>query len=280
VGSYVGGDITAGILCTDFASGTDELCLFIDIGTNGEIVLGNDDFLLSCACSAGPAFEGGGIEMGMRASIGAIERVEIDPETYKVSCEVIGGGQPEGICGSGLISLVAELFSRGIIDMRGKMDRTGKFPGVVSGSKNARYYVVPPQNGTNGVYISENDIDNFIRAKAAIFSACTTMLNSVELDFESVTEFYIAGGFGRYINIEKSQILGLLPPLPEENFLHVGNSALAGAFMALVSEKHRKKIAALANRITYIDLSTEPKYMDEYVAAMFIPHTNQKLFQV
>ncbi len=278
VGSYVGGDITAGLLCTDFAAGTDELCLFIDVGTNGEIVLGNDDFLLSCACSAGPAFEGGGIEMGMRASAGAIERVEIDPETHKAAYAVIGGGKPLGICGSGLISLVAELYRRGVIDQRGEMDRTGKFPQVAVNGKNARYYVVPPEEGNTGVYISENDIDNFIRAKAAIFSACVTMLNSVELDFDSVTKFYIAGGFGRYINIEKSQVLGLLPLLSEESFCHVGNSSLTGAFMALTSKKHRDKIEALASRITYIDLSTEPKYMDEYVAAMFIPHTDQKLF--
>lgn len=280
VGSYVGGDITAGLLCTDFASGTDDLCLFLDIGTNGEMVLGNNDFLISCACSAGPAFEGGGIEMGMRASVGAIERVEIDPKTGKLTFEVIGGGKPVGICGSGLISLIAELFTRGIIDQRGKMDRSGRFPEVAAKGKNARYYVVPPQNHETGIYISENDIENFIRAKAAIFSACTTMLNSVELEFENVTKFYIAGGFGRYINIEKSQALGLLPLLPEQSFFNVGNSSLAGSFMALVSKKHRETITMLANKMTYIDLSTEPKYMDEYVAAMFIPHTNQKLFPV
>lgn len=279
VGSYVGGDITAGILCTDFASGTEEVCLFIDIGTNGEIVLGNNDFLLSCACSAGPAFEGGGIEKGMRASKGAIERVEIDPETGVASYSVIGGGAAKGICGSGLISLVAEMFDKGIVDQRGKMNQSGKYAAISLQGKNARYYLVPPQGNETGVYLTENDIDNFIRAKAAIFSACVTMLNSVELDFDCVTKFYIAGGFGRYINIERSQMLGLLPMLPEENFLYIGNSSLAGSFMALVSQKHREKIAELANRITYIDLSTEPKYMDEYVAAMFLPHTDARLFQ-
>lgn len=279
VGSYVGGDITAGLLCTDYAPGTDEVCLFIDIGTNGEIVLGNNDFLLSCACSAGPAFEGGGIEKGMRASKGAIERVEIDPQTGEAAYDVIGGGKARGICGSGLISVVAELFEKKIVDQRGKMDRSGRFPTVHAEGKNARYYIVPPTDGDMGVYLSENDIDNFIRAKAAIFSACTTMLNSVELDFDCVTRFYIAGGFGRYINVGNAQTLGLLPMLPEENFFYIGNSSLAGSFMALLSEDHRNRILELANRITYIDLSTEVKYMDEYVAAMFLPHTNQKLFE-
>lgn len=278
VGSYVGGDITSGLLCTDFAPGTDDICLFIDIGTNGEIVLGNNDFLLSCACSAGPAFEGGGIEKGMRASQGAIERVEIDPETGEAVCDVIGGGTPRGICGSGLISLVSELFHTGIIDPLGKMDRSGKYPSVDAGNKNARYYVVPAEGDDTGVYLTENDIDNFIRAKAAIFSACTTMLGSVDMDFDCITKVYIAGGFGRYINIANAQTLGLLPMLPEESFAYIGNSSLAGAFMSLLSEKHRDKVLELANRITYIDLSTEVKYMDEYVAAMFIPHTNQKLF--
>ncbi len=279
IGSYVGGDITAGLLCTDFALDTEEICIFIDIGTNGEIVLGNNDFLLSCACSAGPAFEGGGIDMGMRASQGAIEGIEIDRETCDCKVSVIGGGKAKGICGSGLISVVAELFEAGIIDQRGKIDRSGKYKNVVAESKNARFYITPQSENDAGVYITENDIDNFVRAKAAIFSACVTMLNSVELDFDSISKFYIAGGFGRYIDVEKAQILGLLPRLDADKFVYVGNSSLLGSQMALLSEKHRCKVKELANRITYVDLSTEAGYMDEYVAAMFLPHTNMRLFE-
>lgn len=278
VGSYVGGDITSGILCTDFTRETEEVCLFIDIGTNGEIVLGNGDFLMGCACSAGPAFEGGGIERGMRASSGAVERVDVDPETGVCAYSVIGGGEPKGICGSGLISLLAQLLEAGIIDPRGKLDRSGKYPPVKVVGKTARYIITPPSGDSPGVYLTEHDIDNFIRAKAAIFSACVTLLKSVDMDFAAIDKFYIAGGFGRYIAIDRAQTLGLLPRLDGEKFLYIGNSSLSGAFMSLVSERHRNKVMELANKITYIDLSTEPGYMDEYVAAMFLPHTDMSLF--
>lgn len=278
VGSYVGGDITAGLLCTDFAMDAEDISLFIDIGTNGEIVLGNNEFLLSCACSAGPAFEGGGIEKGMRASRGAIEHVEVDPATGESKYSVIGDGKAQGICGSGLISVLAQLFEGKLIDPRGKLDRSGKYSAVQAEGKNARFYIVPSEGDDTGVYLTENDIDNFIRAKAAIFSACVTLLKSVDLDFDSISKFYIAGGFGRYIEIEKAQTLGLLPCLEGEKFLYIGNSSVTGSFMALLSETHRDKIMELAGRITYIDLSTEVGYMDEYVAAMFLPHTNMSLF--
>jgi uncharacterized 2Fe-2S/4Fe-4S cluster protein (DUF4445 family) len=278
VGSYVGGDITSGILCTDFVMDTEEVCLFIDIGTNGEIVLGNGDFLMGCACSAGPAFEGGGIERGMRASVGAIERVEIEQESGECEYFVIGGGKAKGICGSGLISLMAQLLDAGIIDQRGKLDRSGKYGAVTVVGKTARYTIVRPDGDDPGVYLTEHDIDNFIRAKAAIFSACVTLLKSVEMDFDAIDKFYIAGGFGRYIAIDKAQTLGLLPCIDERKFLYIGNSSLTGAFMSLLSEKHRNKVAELANRVTYVDLSNEAGYMDEYVAAMFLPHTDMKLF--
>jgi uncharacterized 2Fe-2S/4Fe-4S cluster protein (DUF4445 family) len=279
VGSYVGGDITSGILCTDFAKGSEEVCLFIDIGTNGEIVLGNGDFLLGCACSAGPAFEGGGIERGMRASAGAIERVEVDRESGECRCFVIGGGVPEGICGSGLISLMAQLLDAGIIDQRGKLDRSGRYAPVTVVGKTARYIMTPPSEDSVGVYLTEHDIDNFIRAKAAIFSACVTLLKSVDMSFGAIDKFYIAGGFGRYIDIDDAQTLGLLPCLDCGRFLYIGNSSLAGAFMSLVSERHREKVSELANKITYVDLSSEAGYMDEYVAAMFLPHTDMSMFR-
>jgi len=278
VGSYVGGDITAGILATDLASDTEELNLFIDIGTNGEIVFGNNDFLLSCACSAGPAFEGGGIEMGMRASQGAIETVIVDKENGTCDYKVIGNGTPKGICGSGLISLVAQLFETKIIDPRGKMDISGKWQNVVENGKNARFYIVPETESFKGVYITEADIDNLIRAKAAIFSACLVMLKSVEMDFDCLSHIYIAGGFGRYIDINKAKTIGLLPNVEDEKFVFIGNSSLAGTHMCLISEKHDAKMRELASKITYMDLSTEAAYMDEYVSAMFIPHTNEKLF--
>ncbi|MBQ3273695.1 MAG: DUF4445 domain-containing protein [Christensenellaceae bacterium] len=271
VGSYVGGDITAGLLCTDFAKDSEDTDLFIDIGTNGEIVFGNADFLLSCACSAGPAFEGGGIEYGMRASQGAIETVSVaDDGTAEFS--VIGGGEEKGICGSGLISLIAQLFEKGIIDSRGKFDTSGRFASVTDRDGKPVYEI-------GRICITEADIDNLIRAKAAIFSACRTLLKSVEMDFDCINNFYIAGGFGRYIDIEKAQAIGLLPKIDREKFKFIGNSSLAGSYMSLISPSHREKISEMAGRITYIDLSTEAGYMDEYISAMFIPHTDESLFR-
>jgi len=279
VGSYVGGDIMSGILCTDFAVGAEDICLFIDIGTNGEIVLGNSEFLLGCACSAGPAFEGGGVERGMRASNGAIDHVDVDPQSGKCRYSVIGGGRALGICGSGMISLLAQLLNAGIIDQRGKLDRSGKYSSIQSDRKKSKYFITDGGENSPDVYITENDIDNFIRAKAAIFSACVTLLKSVELTFDDVSKFYIAGGFGRYIEIDKAQTLGLLPPLDQDRFMYIGNSSLTGAFMSLLSEKHREKEMELANRVTYVDLSVEAGYMDEYVAAMFLPHTDMSIFR-
>jgi uncharacterized 2Fe-2S/4Fe-4S cluster protein (DUF4445 family) len=261
VGSYVGGDITSGILCTSLAANFDELILFIDIGTNGEIVLGNHEFIFACACSAGPAFEGGGIKHGVRARVGAIERVIID-DSGKPEIHTIGDAPPIGICGSGIISAIAELFRKGIIDSAGKFSK-----------RNGEYALC------EGMGISETDIDNFIRAKGAIFSACQTRLASVGFSFDDVDRFYVAGGFGRFLDLEDARTIGLLPRLPDEKFTFLGNTSVIGAYLAMICEECRAKEHELAARITYMDLSSESKYMDQYTAALFLPHTDQKLFE-
>jgi uncharacterized 2Fe-2S/4Fe-4S cluster protein (DUF4445 family) len=274
VGSYVGGDITAGLLCTDlFEARKDSpasppagessggLVLFIDIGTNGEIVLGNKDFIFACACSAGPAFEGGGIKHGVRASKGAIERVVIN-EDGKPEIFTIGGVPPIGICGSGVISAIAELFRKGIIDSAGKFQQ-----------KNGEYFLC------EGISICESDIDNFIRAKGAIFSACQILLDNAGMTFNNVEKFYVAGGFGRFLDLEDARTIGLLPRLPNEKFAFLGNTSILGAYLSLVSEERRTKMLELAGKITYMDLSSEPKYMDRYTGALFLPHTDRNLFE-
>ena len=281
VGSYVGGDITSGLLCTELSTDSEDVCLFIDIGTNGELVLGNSDFLLGCACSAGPAFEGSGIENGMRASNGAIETVEVDKETGFAKCTTIGQALPIGICGSGIISLISELFSTGWIDAAGKLDRTRKSAFIEAQGKNGKYIIVPASESGNGkeIFITEADIDNFIRAKAAIFSACHIMLEKISMNFDSLSKIYIAGGFGRFLNIKNSKIIGLIPNLDEDRIKFIGNSSIIGAYMTLVSKKHRDKQVQIARRITYIDLSNEPDYMSQYTAALFLPHTDLRLFE-
>ena len=275
VGSYVGGDITAGTLCTPLASlceddDKSEIILFMDVGTNGEILLGNDEFILGCACSAGPAFEGGGIEFGMRASRGAIDHFKIG-ENGSITIKTIDDAPPAGICGSGTISIIGEMFNHGIIDAAGRL--TDKMPDKIKKDKKPYQFYV-----TDEITISEADIDNLIRAKGAVFSACRTLLNNMGLTFDDIDKIYIAGGFGQYLNIENAKAIGLLPNISEEKIIYLGNASILGAYQILLSEEKEKKVLETADRITYIDLSSEPGYMDEYLAALFIPHTDAELF--
>lgn len=280
VGSYVGGDITAGLLCTDLASDSEEINLFLDIGTNGELVVGNNEFIMTCACSAGPAFEGGGIMCGMRASGGAIESVKIDAETGVPVLKTIHGAKPQGICGSGIISLLASLFSSGWIDSAGKFDRSRLNPRIRVEGRQAFYLLANGDESETGnpLLISEAEIENVIRAKAAIYSACSLMLNQLDIGFESIASFYIAGGFGHFLNLEDCITIGLLPDIDRNKFKFIGNSSLLGSYMLLISKEYQQKQKALSNRMTYLDLSTDPAYMDHYTAALFLPHTDLSRF--
>jgi uncharacterized 2Fe-2S/4Fe-4S cluster protein (DUF4445 family) len=281
VGSYVGGDITAGILCTDLADDGDEVCLFMDIGTNGEIVIGNREFLLTCACSAGPAFEGGGIECGMRAAHGAIEKVEIDPATGLATCRTIGQVMPRGVCGSGMISLLAQLLQTGWIDAAGKLKRSAPSEAIQINGRQAAYTLVSAKESATGraIVIDENDIENIIRAKAALYAACALLLTQVGMEFHNLGKVYIAGGFGRFLDLDSAITIGLLPNLPRDRFHFIGNASLAGSRMALLSEKHRERQRRHARRMTYLELTTDPSYMNEYTAALFLPHTNPERFR-
>jgi uncharacterized 2Fe-2S/4Fe-4S cluster protein (DUF4445 family) len=275
VGSYVGGDITAGLLCTDMAAESEDINLFIDIGTNGELVIGNRDFLVTCACSAGPAFEGGGIDNGMRAAMGAVDNVEINRETGAASYRVIGNVPAKGICGTGMISLLANLFLTGWLDAAGKLNRERKCPAITVNGRQAYYTIVPAGESASGkpLTISETDIENIIRAKAAVYSAASLMLEQVGLGFDDFSNVYIAGGFGRFLDIEKAIVIGLLPDLEREKYRYIGNSSLMGAYLVLVSQEYRRRQVELAERMTYVELSTDPAYMHQYTGALFLPHT-------
>lgn len=298
VGSYVGGDITAGLLQTALAADGEAVRLFLDFGTNGEVVIGNGEWLMACAASAGPAFEGGGVSCGMRAMAGAIESVRIDPATRRPAVSVIGGGPPEGLCGSGLVDLLAEMTSAGLIDPSGKFLTERLLPErellerespslereslLVPGDsgRNPAWTIIPAADTRHGrpITISEHDIANLLRTKAAVYSACAVMLKSVGLDFDAIVEVYVAGGFGRYLNLEKSIAIGLLPDLPRERFTYLGNSALTGAHALLCSAAARRKVIELADRLTYVELNADPAYMSEYTAALFLPHTDSDRF--
>ena len=280
IGSYVGGDITAGTF-SSMIWNRDEMSLFIDLGTNGEIVYGNRDFLMSCACSAGPAFEGGDISCGMRATDGAIESCTIDPKTMEPTFGIIGpeGQKPVGLCGSGIIDLIAALYRCRIITAKGIFCREGK---RVAHDHHGcgRYILATPEESATGREISLNevDIDNFIRAKGAIFSAIQTMLSSIDMDVSMIDDVYVAGGIGSGINMGNAVTIGMFPDIPLEKFHYIGNSSLSGAYAMVLSDEARDKVHEVARNMTYLELSTTPGYMDEFVAACFIPHTNSAIF--
>ena len=278
IGSYVGGDITAGALVSMIWNNP-EMSLFIDLGTNGELVFGNSEFQMSCACSAGPAFEGGDISCGVRATDGAIEACTIDKETMEPTMTVVGGAAPAGICGSGIIDIIAELFRCGIINGKGKFVREGER--ILHDEHGMGSYVLAWQKDTGGmkdVVINEVDIDNFIRAKGAIFSATQTMLASLGFDASVIERVYVAGGIGSGINMKNAVTIGMFPDIPLEHFHYIGNSSQAGAYAMLLSSQAREKVFELGRSMTYLELSNEPGYMDEFVAACFLPHTDASLF--
>lgn len=280
IGSYVGGDITAGTLASEIWN-SEEFSVFIDLGTNGEIVFGNSDFLMSCACSAGPAFEGGDISCGMRATDGAIEAIKIDKETMEPTLSVIGdeGQKPIGLCGSGIIDIIAELFRCGIISAKGQIIREGKR--VKVDEDGMKSYVIAFKEDTGSVKdveITEVDIDSFIRAKGAIYSGIITLVESLGFDMSVVDNVYVAGGIGSGINMKNAVRIGMLPDIPLEKYKYIGNSSLAGSYAMLLSNEAEDKVAELASSMTYLELSTHPGYMDSFVAACFIPHTDMYLF--
>ncbi len=277
VGAYVGGDIVAGVLSSGMYR-TDLLTLFIDVGTNGEIVLGNSDWLIACACSAGPAFEGAGVRCGMRATEGAIDEVIIDGRTLEPTCRVIGGGPPRGICGSGLISALAEMVVTGVVDKAGRIRRDLSTPRIRHGEHGVEYVLAWGEDGRPDIVLTEVDINNLIRAKGAIYAGFSILLKSLELDFSMVEQILIAGSFGQYINLEKAIQIGLLPDLPWSRFRYLGNTSLLGAYQTLLCREMREVAAQIASKMTYLELSADNRFMHEYTSALFLPHTNLEGF--
>ena len=279
ISSYVGGDIVAGVMGSGIYR-ADELTLFMDIGTNAEIVIGNRDWLACAACSAGPAFEGGGVQFGMRATKGAIEDFSIHPRTFEPMNVTIGSVRPKGICGSGLIIMVATLFEIGIVDSKGKYNRDLETSRIRE-TDGVWEYVVAWQADTQidrDIVLTEIDIENLMRAKAAIYSGCQTLLDEVGLDISMIEQIILAGGFGSYIDLEKAMTIGLLPEIDPERVTFVGNSSLMGARMSALTNRIRLDVAEVIQRMTNFELSETPSYMDHYVAALFLPHTDMDNF--
>ncbi len=275
VGSYVGGDITAGVISSGMYA-TEKLTLFIDIGTNGEMVLGTKDWMLSCACSAGPAFEGGGVRHGMRAAEGAIEDVYIDDATLEPSFRTVDDAPAVGICGSGLIDLLGELFITGIVDRSGHIDRIAPTDRVRVLDGVPEYVVCRAGEGgaEKDIALTEPDITGLLRAKAAIYAGFEVLCASVGVDLTDIEQIFIGGAFGQYLNVEKAIRIGLLPDQPVERFHFLGNTSALGAFAALLCVNIRHEVTDVASKMTYLELSADNTFMDEYTSALFLPHTD------
>ncbi|MGC9195063.1 MAG: ASKHA domain-containing protein [Syntrophobacteraceae bacterium] len=276
VSSYVGGDITAGVYACGMHD-QEQISALIDVGTNGEIVIGNNEWLVCCSASAGPAFEGAGIKCGTKAILGAIEKISIVGES--VHYETIGGQKPIGVCGSAIIDGIAELLSSGIIDQSGKfIDLDHPMVQVVD--EVPELIVAPGEHTGTGepIVITEDDISNLIKTKGAILAAMRVLLKTLQMDFMDLEKLYVAGGFGAHLDIEKAIFIGLLPDIPKERIRFIGNSSLAGARMALMSAQAFHRMEEIASRMTYIELSVHPDFMNEFIAALFLPHTDVQLF--
>ena len=277
--SYVGGDIVSGMIYTGLHR-EDPLTLFIDVGTNGEIVLGNKDWLMTASCSAGPAFEGGGIRWGMRAEEGAVEKVTIHPDTVEPALGIIGDVPPRGICGSGMIDLISEMLLCGIIDPRGKFALDPSHPRMMKDEYDTAYVLAFAEDTAmqRDLTFTESDINSLVLSKGAIYAGFTVLLAEAGLDFSMVDRIWVAGGFGQFLDIDKAVTIGMLPDIDRAKFEYLGNSSIGGAYMALLSGQYRKEARRISNNMTYIDFSSNSRFMDEFTSALFLPHTNQNAF--
>lgn len=276
---YVGGDIVSGVLYTGFHQHK-ELTLFIDIGTNGEIVFGNNEFLITAACSAGPAFEGGGIRWGMRAEDGAIEKVELDPVTFEPNYLTVENKPARGICGTGMIDLLSEMLLKKVIDQNGRFIVETGHPRYTLFKGEPAYILEFAENTglDENIIFTQSDIKSLTLSKAAIYAGFNILLEQVGMDFSTVQQMIITGGFGQFLDIEKAVTIGLLPDIAREKFHYMGNSSIAGAYMALLSNTFRQQASAISNAMTYLDFSTHTKFMEEFTRAQFLPHTDENLF--
>jgi uncharacterized 2Fe-2S/4Fe-4S cluster protein (DUF4445 family) len=279
VSSYVGGDIIAGIMASGMYR-TSELTLYMDIGTNAEIVIGHKDWMVCTAASAGPAFEGGGVKFGMRASRGAIEDFSINPENYEPMIITVGNKKAKGICGSGLITLAAKLLETGVIDSRGKFNQTLETPRIRKTDDIWEYVLVYRENTEidRDITITEPDLDNLIRAKGAMYSAALTLLDEIGLGVKDIERVVLAGGFGSYVDLESAITIGLLPEIEPEKVTYLGNGSLLGCKINSLTNALRRDVSNVVNMMTNFELASTPSYMDHYMGALFLPHTQLNYF--
>lgn len=274
VSRFVGGDAVGDVLASGLFE-SPEISVLIDMGTNGEVILGSKGWLFSSSCAAGPAFEGWGIRFGMRSVEGAIEHLKINPETLRSSYAVIGGSsvRPRGLCGSGLIDAMAEMFKAGLLDALGKIQVKRESPLVRRGLDGLEYVVVPAAETdiNRDIVITQRDVDNLMDSKAATCAAVSVLMKKVGLKVSDVENLYLSGAFGNYMDPESAVTIGIFPDFENARVVQLGNGAIAGAYLALMSVEKREEAVEIAETMTYYDLTADPDFMDEYSAAFFLP---------
>lgn len=281
VGSFVGGDITAGILASGMHR-RKELSLLMDMGTNGEVVLGNSEFLVACSASAGPAFEGGSVTCGMRATAGAIDSVKIFHHQLAVSATTIDDRPPVGLCGTGLIDALSEMLLSGIVDRSGQfqVDRAAdRFRKTEEDGRPEFLLVSTRESGSQrDVVISQADVENLIRTKGAIYAAADSLVQSVGVSFDDLRRVFIAGAFGNRLDVSSCVTIGLLPDVPVERIRFIGNSSVAGTKLVMLSRQMSEEVQQIRDSISYQELMVDPGYMEKFTSACFLPHTDLSRF--
>ncbi|MGA2386311.1 MAG: ASKHA domain-containing protein [Candidatus Bathyarchaeia archaeon] len=275
IAGFVGADAVADVLATGMHK-MSKVCLLMDIGTNGEVFVGNKQSIVACSCAAGPAFEGMHIEYGMKAGTGAIERVKIDAETLDVEFVAIDDGKPVGICGSGVVDAVAEMFRCGVINQRGDFNKNleSKRLRAVNGETK---FVVAWKNETilgSDITISRRDIQEMQLAKAALHTGATVLMNKRNVVEAGIEHVYIAGAFGKYLNPESAKLIGLIPDVATQKIEFVGNTAVSGAKITLLSRQARKEAQRISASVNYVELMTAPCFRKEFLDSVFLPHRN------
>jgi uncharacterized 2Fe-2S/4Fe-4S cluster protein (DUF4445 family) len=279
IAGFVGADAVADIVATGLFE-TDETSLLIDIGTNTEIILGNRNSMICCSTASGPAFEGAHIKHGMRASTGAIEKVWIDPDTLEPSCRVIDETEPEGICGSGIVDALAEMFKVGILDKTGKMNSELENPRLKHDGGKPTYVLVKDCESAIGreIVVSQHDVNEIQLAKAAIYSGTSILMKRFGVETDDIARLYLAGAFGTYVDPESARMIGMLPDISTDRFEFAGNAAGSGARMGLISTEIRGIVHKLVKNIRYIELAGEKHFQEEFMKALYFPHKEVERF--
>ncbi len=278
-GSYFGGDLFAGLLYSGLHK-KQEISILVDVGTNAEVVLGNQDWLIACAGAAGPALEGGVSEIGKQAAPGIIDQVRIDARSLEFDLHTIDDLPAAGICGSGMIDLAAQLFLAGLLDFRGKFvpDRA---PQLFKRQDDSLYLILADKNHTasgTDLLLGQAELDILIRSKAAMYTILETLTSSIGLDLQDIDTFYVAGAFGNLINPVSAIAIGMLPDLPLERFQPLGNSSLEGCALFLQQPGTLQELIQIENKVTYLELNVNQEFMNRFSAAKFLPHTDKTLF--